>query len=166
MFQDTGHVLFCFPPTKFPFNFNPVMKNWICGSVLLMEKQWHIIYTAVHAVSGRGSAVFYLPASHSFGWKNQSCPNFIGPDHTNSSTLQWVVPKSFRSLAMTLWSKFVVLRNYYVHNADKKTLLTYSILSQQISRIFAKEVRIFMPISKQGNRHKQVEYVYWDFISL
>lgn len=57
LFQDIGHVLF-FPPKKFPFNFIPVMKNCICGPVLLMEKQWHIIYTAVHAVSGRGSAVF------------------------------------------------------------------------------------------------------------
>lgn len=71
--------------------------------------------------------VFYLPASHIFGWKNQSCPNFIGPNHTNSCTLQWVVPKLFHSLAMTLRSKFVVLRNDYVHNADKKTQLCWHI---------------------------------------
>lgn len=71
--------------------------------------------------------VFYLPASHIFGWKNQSCPNFIGPNHTNSCTLQWVVPKLFHSLAMTLWSKFVVLRNDYVHNADKKPQLCWHI---------------------------------------
>lgn len=42
----------------------------------------------------------------------------------------------------------------------KKTLLTRNSFHQQISRIFAKEVIIFMSINKWGNKHKQVKCVY------
>ena len=67
LFRDTGHFfLFFFLPNEFPFNLSPVMKHWICGPVLQMEQQWHIIYTAVPAVSGRGLASFLLASKLHF----------------------------------------------------------------------------------------------------
>jgi len=46
----------------------------------------------------------------------------------------------------------------------KTTLLTYSIFHQQISRIFAKDISIFMPVKKWSSRHKQVKRVYYSLI--
>lgn len=66
LFQDTGLSFLFFFPNEFSFNLSPVMKYWICGPVLQMEQQWHISYTAVHAVSGRGSPSFLLASKPHF----------------------------------------------------------------------------------------------------
>lgn len=42
------------------------MKYYNCGPVVQMEQQQHIIYTAVHAVSGRGLASFLLASKPHF----------------------------------------------------------------------------------------------------
>lgn len=59
--------IFFYFPNEFPFNLSSVIKYYNCGPIV--EQQQHIIYTAVHAESGRGLASFLLASKPHFWLK-------------------------------------------------------------------------------------------------